>query len=174
MVMIKAMVCGCFLIGCCGYGFCKLVEYKKRYDEMVYIRYIINVLLMEMENFKGTFGENCLVLSRKIKQPYSDIFKGLYVHLEKERKEAPGIYWERQMEALGKHLYLRKEELNILKEMIRCVEGDTITMPIESLRQTLVEWDKVMKQAERIRTDRSRVTLCLSITVGLILCITIL
>ena len=152
----------------CGY-----VE-EKIISRFVNIRYVINALLMEMENFKGTFGENCLVLSRKIKQPYKNIFNGLYELLEKERKEAPGIYWERQMEALGKHLYLRKEELNILKEMIRCVEGNTITIPIESLRQTLVEWDKVMKQAERIRTDRSKVTLCLSITVGLILCITIL
>ncbi len=172
--MMKAVACACFLMGSMGFGFFKVVEYKNRYEEMVYIRYIMNLLLMEMENFRGTFGENCFVLSKKIKQPYSGIFKGLYYLLEKERKETPVVYWERQMKELGKHLCLKTEELKILLGMIQCVEGDTITVPLETMRQTMVEWDKVMKQAECIRTNRTKVTLCLSVTVGFILCITIL
>lgn len=172
--MIKALACACFLMGSCGFGLFKMIEYKKRHEEIVYIRYVINSLLMEMENFKGTFGENCLVISKKIKQPYSEIFKGLYYLLEKERRESPGVYWERQMEELGKHLCLKKEELRILQEMIQCVEGNTLAVPLDSLRQTMVEWDKIIKQAEHVRTERTKVTLCLSVTAGLILCITIL
>lgn len=172
--MLKALACACFLMGSFGFGFFKISEYKKRHEEMVYIRYIINALLIEMENFKGTFGENCLTLSKKLKAPYRDIFYGLYNLLEKERIETPVVYWEQQISELAGKLCLKKEEIYILRGMIKCVEGTTLTMPLEIIRQTLVEWDKAMKQAEIMKNERTKVTLCLSITAGFILCITII
>ena len=172
-MVLKLMACGCFLMGSIGFGYMKVREYQKRYEELVYIRYILNSLLLETESHKGTFGENCLTLSAKIKSPYKEVFEELYLLLERERRREPHTYWNEKIRELASVLILKKEEVRILQGVIRCTDGTTIAMPLEVLRQSLSEWDNVIREAENVRKDRSKVTLCLSITVGLILCITI-
>lgn len=172
--MIKLLACCCFLLGAYGFGICKVKEYKKHYQELVYIRYIINTMLIEVENHRETFGETCLAVSKKVKEPYVDMFLGLYTLLEKERQQSPICYWEEKIGELAESLLLKKEEIEILRGIIRCADCTTISMPLEVLRQSMVEWDKAILQAECIKNERSKVTLCLSLTAGLILCITIL
>lgn len=172
--MMKILACGCFLLGSSGFGFIKVWEYKRRCNELIYIRYILNTMLIEMEHQRGTFGETCLSLSAKLKQPYSDMFLGLYQLLEKERLETPVTYWETKICTLAGDLMLNKEEIAILRGVIRCVDGSTLMMPLEIIRQSMVEWDKAIIAAERIRNERSKVTLCLSVTAGLLLCITVI
>ena len=87
--MLKLLACACFISGSCGFGCLKVLEYKRRYEELTYIRYILNTLLLETQNRRGTFGESCFRLASKIKAPYCDIFMGLYRMLEKERKNIP-------------------------------------------------------------------------------------
>ncbi len=173
-MVLKLMACGCFLMGSFGYGYSKVRDYQKHYEELLYIRYILNSLLIETESRKGTFGENCLTLSGKIKSPYKEIFEELYQLLERERKRSPHTYWNEKVEALATVLMLKKEEVRILRGVIKCTDGTTIAMPLEVLRQTLSEWENVIREAEHVRKDRSKVALCLSITVGLLLCITII
>ncbi len=172
--MLKILACACFISGSCGFGCLKVLEYKRRYEELTYIRYILNTLLLETQNRRGTFGESCFRLASKIKAPYCDIFMGLYRMLEKERKKPPHIYWEDKMKELAPGIPLKQEEVKILQGVIRCVDGTTPAMPIEVLRESIIEWDKVIRTAEQVRKERSKVTLCLSITVGLLLCITVI
>lgn len=172
--MIKMLACICFLLGSCGFGCIKVLEYKKRCNELIYIRYILNTMLLETENRRGTFGETCLVMSGKIRQPYGEIFQGLYDLLERERTEKPQVYWEKKIKELAGLLLLKKEEIHILEGIIRCADGTTLSMPLEVLRESLSEWDKVIRSAEQVQKERSKVTLCLSITVGLLLCITVI
>lgn len=172
--MIKALACVCFIMGSVGFGYIKVREYAKHYDELVYIKYILNCMLIEIENRGGTFGETCLALSRKLKVPYKEIFRGLYELLEKERNENPYTYWNAKIGELTKTVYLKKDEACILQDVIRCADGTNLAMPLEVLKESIVEWDKVIRRAEQVRKERSKVTLCLSITVGLLLCITII
>lgn len=172
--MLKLLACVCFISGSCGFGILKVLEYKRRYEELTYIRYILNTLLLETQNRKGTFGESCFRLASKLKTPYCNIFMGLYRMLEKERKKNPRIYWEEKMKELAPDIPLKQEEVKILQGVIRCVDGTTLAMPLEVLKESITEWDKVIQSAEQVRKERSKVTLCLSITVGLLLCITII
>ncbi len=172
--MMKLLACICFLLGSSGFGWMKVLEYRKRHEELRYIRYVLNTMLIEMENKRGTFGETSLSISKKLRFPYSDIFAGLYHLLERERKEEPFVYWAEKIEELSQKLLLKKEETDILKGLVSCMDATTITEPLDILRQTMVEWDKVINKAEKVRSDRSRVTLVLSVSVGLVLCITIL
>ncbi len=172
--MIKMLACICFLLGSCGYGCIKVREYRKRCDELIYIRYILNTMLLETENRRGTFGETCLVMSGKLRQPYREIFQGLYDLLERERTETPKVYWENKIKELAKLLLLKKEEIHILQGIIRCADGTTLSMPMEVLRDSLSEWDRVIYSARQVQKEKSKVTLCLSIAVGLLLCITVI
>ncbi len=172
--MMKILACLCLLLGSCGFGCMKVREYRKHCDELNYIRYILNTMLIETENHRGTFGETCLAVASKLKEPYKDFFLGLYNLLEKERMETPHIYWEKKIEELSGHLALTKDEISILRDVIRCADATTLMMPLELLRQSMVEWDKAIISAEKVRMERSKVTLCLSISVGLLLCITII
>ncbi len=172
--MLKIPACICFLMGCIGFGYFKVLEYKRRYDELVYIRYILNALLLETENKRGTLGESCLFLSSKLKEPYKRIFNGLYELLEKERKKMPQLYWEEKMQELAPFIPLKKEEVDILKGIIRCADGTTLGMPVEVLRESISEWDKVIATAEQARKEKSKVTIYLSLTTGLLLCILVI
>ena len=171
---MKGIACICFLFGCGGFGFFKINDYRRHYRELVYIKYILNTMIIEMENHRGTFGETCFVLSQKVKKPYNEIFEGLYHLLEEERSNTPERYWNEKMDILSKELELLREEKEILQGIIRCADSNTLSIPLEVLRQSLVEWDKVILSAEKIKNERSKVTLALSITAGLILCITVL
>lgn len=171
---MKYIACICFLVGSGGFGFVKVVEYRKRYRELVYIKYILNMMLVEIENHRETFGETCLAISDKVKEPYKEMFAGLYGLLEREREEIPEKYWKKRTELLATELMLTNEEKEILFGVIRCADCNMISMPLDILRQTLAEWDKVIIKAEEIKNERSKVTLTLSIAVGLILCITVL
>ncbi len=172
--MLKIPACVCFLIGCFGFGFGKVSEYKKRYDELVYIRYILNLLLLEIENKRGTLGESFFVLASKLREPYCTFFKDLYKLLEKERKKAPWFYWEEKIKELAVNIPLKKEETDILQSVIRCADGTVAEMPIEVLRESISEWDKVITKAEQIKNEKSKVTMCLSVTTGLLLCILVI
>lgn len=172
--MFKLLACGCFLMGSLGYGYSKVNEYQKRYEELIYIRYILNTLLLETTNHRGTFGENCLSVSSKIKEPYKKMFETMYYVLEKERKHSPYIYWENAIKELASKVLLKREEVRILQGVIKCTDGTTIGMPVEVMRQSLSEWDTVIAEADKVRKEKSKVTLCLSISAGLLLCITIL
>ena len=172
--MIKALACVCFIVGSLGYGYIKVLEYAKHYEELVYIKYILNCMLIEIENGRGTFGETCLSLAKKLRTPYRDIFQGLYELLEKERNENPYIYWSIKISELAGNVYLKKDEEEILQGVIRCADGATIATPLEVIRESIMEWDKVIQTAEQVRKERGKVTLCLSITVGLLLCITVI
>lgn len=172
--MLKVLACICFLVGSGGFGWIKVKEYEKRCEELSYIKYILNTMLVEIENHRTTFGETCLLLSRKLKEPYREMFAGLYQLLENERREKPNIYWERKINELSEKLMLKKEENTILNGIIRCSDATALTMPLEIIKQSMAEWDKVISEAERIRAERSRVMLCLSFTVGILLCITII
>lgn len=173
-MLLKLMACVCFLFGSGGYGYIKVREYQKRYEELVYIRYILNTLLLETENHRGTFGENCLIVSDRLKEPYRKMFHGLYHLLERERIEEPAKYWADKITALASEIRLQKEEIRILQGVIRCTEGTTLAMPLEVLRQSLTEWEDVIHKADTVRKEKSRVTLCLSVSAGLLLCITII
>ncbi|MBQ8246191.1 MAG: stage III sporulation protein AB [Lachnospiraceae bacterium] len=172
--MVKLIACVCFLTGCTGYGLIKATEYKKRYNEMIYIKYILQTMLIDMEHHRGTFGETCLAVSEGLRQPYQKIFYELYQLLECERIERPEVYWGQCMDKLAKELLLNKEETGILQQVIKCVNGTTVNMPLENMKQCLDEWDKAIQKAERVRNEKSRVTIYLSITAGLLLCITII
>ncbi len=172
--MIKALACICFIVGSTGFGYIKVLEYAKHYEELVYIKYILGCMLIELENGRGTFGETCLRLSSKLKAPYKDIFNGLYDLLEKEREETPHTYWNQKISELAGSIYLKKAEINILQGIIRCADGTTLAMPLEVIRESITELDKVIRSAEQVRKERSKVTLCLSIMVGLLLCITLI
>lgn len=173
-MIFKLMACSCFILGSIGFGWTKVKEYHRRYEELIYIKYILNSLLLETESHKGTFGESCFALSMGLKEPYKSIFEGLYQLLERERRQEPRIYWNEKIRELSGVLMLRKEEERILQGVIRCTDGTTMAMPLEVLRQSLAEWDNVIHEAEVVRKDRSKVTLCLSVTAGLVLCITII
>ena len=168
------MACGCFILGSSGFGYMKVKEYQKRYEELVYIRYILYSLLMETESHRGTFGESCRALSDKLKEPYREMFLGLYLLLERERREDPGVYWEEKIRSLATNIMLQKEEIRILLGIIRCTDGTTLAMPIEVLRQSLSEWEGIIYAADAVRKEKSKVTLCLSVSAGLLLCITII
>lgn len=172
--MIKMLACCCFIVGCCGFGGMKVREYGKRYEELTYIRYLLNTMLIELESHRATLGETCLALATKLREPYKDIFLGLYDLLEKERLETPHVYWERQISELSRQLNLKKEETRILREIIHIADATTMIMPLEVVRQSMVEWDKVIAAAEKVRNEKSRVTMCLSITTGLLLCILVI
>ena len=172
--MLKIIACICFLIGSCGFGYIKVSEYGKRYEELIYLRYILSSLLLELQSRRGTFGENCLELYSKIKEHYANIFYGLYELLERERKKPPEIYWNDKIKELSEQILLKKEEIKILQGVIRCAGGTTPSMPMEVLQESLTEWDKVIVAAEQVRKEKSKVTFCLSITAGLLLCITII
>lgn len=172
--MIKALVCVCFIVGSVGFGYIKVLEYAKHYEELIYIKYILSCMLIEIENGRGTFGETCLTLSKKLRTPYRDIFQGLYELLEKERDKNPYTYWSIKISELAEKVYLKKGEEEILQGVIRCADGTTIATPLEVIKESIVEWDKVIRTAEQVRKERSKVTLCLSITVGLLLCITVI
>lgn len=169
--MLKIPACICFIIGCFGFGYSKVREYKKRYDELIYIRYILNLLFLETESRRGTFGENCLAVAAKVKEPYKRIFEELYELLEKERKKMPKLYWEEKIRELTPCIPLKKDEADILQGIIRCVDGTTLGMPLEVLRESISAWDKVIIKAEQIKNEKSKVTMCLSVTSGLLLCI---
>ncbi len=172
--MIKALACVCFIVGSVGFGYIKVTEYAKHYEELVYIKYILNCMKIEIENGRGTFGETCLALSKKLRTPYRDIFQGLYELLEKKRDEKPYTYWNIKISELVGMVCLKKNEEGILRGIIRCADGTTIATPLEVIKESIVEWDKAIRLAEQVRKERSKVTLCLSITVGLLLCITVI
>lgn len=172
--MLKIPACIFFLLGCFGFGYFKVSEYKRRYDELVYIKYILNALLLETENKRGTLGECCLFLSSKLKDPYKRIFSGLYELLEVERKKLPQRYWEEKIQELSPCIPLKKDEVDILKGVIRCADGTTPAMPVEVLRESISEWDKVIAAAELARKEKSKVTIYLSLTTGLLLCILVI
>lgn len=172
--MLKIPACICFIIGCFGFGYGKIREYKKHYEELVYIRYILNLLLLEIENKRGTLGEICLVLASKLREPYRAIFKDLFELLEKERKKTPRLYWEEKIKELASYITLKKEEKDILQSVIRCAEGTVPKMPMEVLRESISEWDKVIAKAEQTKNEKSKVTMCLSITTGLLLCVLVI
>lgn len=172
--MVKLLACGCLLAGSSGFGVLKVLEYRKRYKELIYIRYILNTVLITLEHHGGTFGETCFLLARRFRPPYNDLFQGLYQTLEKERNEEPGVYWKEQIELVGRKVLLNKEEKAILQGLVRCMDTTTLSMPLDVIRQSLLEWDKAVSQAEEVCRDKSKVTLCLSVAAGVILCITVL
>ena len=172
--MLKIPACICFFMGCFGFGYFKVMEYKRRYEELIYIRYILNALLLEMEHKRGTLGESCLFLASKIKEPYKSIFNDLYELLEKERKKMPQFYWAEKMSELARCISLKKEEITILQGVIRCADGTAMEMPVEVLRESITEWDKVIVREEQTQKEKSKVTICLSLTAGLLLCILVI
>ncbi len=172
--MIKVLACVCFIVGSVGFGYIKVTEYAKHYEELVYIKHILNCMKIEIENGRGTFGETCLTLAKKLSPPYRDIFQGLYELLERARNKNPYTYWSIKINELAGIVCLKKDEEEILQGVIRCADGTTIATPLEVIKESIVEWDKAIRSAEQVRKERSKVTLCLSITVGLLLCITVI
>ena len=98
----------------------------------------------------------------------------LYQLLELERNLSPKDYWEQKWEEVSKKLLLKNNELEIIKGMIRCADATTVSLPAEILQQIMEEWDKVIYDAEQVKKNYTRVSLCLGFSVGMVLCISVL
>lgn len=169
--MLRLMMCLFFLLGCGGYGVINALDFTQKYKEMVYIKEILSKLRLELLNKRATLGECCLIVSEELKEPYAERFRNIYFALEKEQRESLRNIWQKEMNVLAEVLRLKQHQRQLLSRCMEYGSGTCIDMPVEAVEHCLLQWENEIREAEKERKEKGKLSVCLGFSLGAFLCI---
>ncbi len=167
--MMKGIAMILMFSGCVGYAFAWMREFRWKMEELVYIKHILSSLRMEMEKGRRTFGECCLEISTTLKKPYCNIFKNMYEELELRREFPLHVLWERAVEEIID--YVKLKELTVIKRCSLFGTGAYVEIPMEAVSGVTEELDRIWQDMFLEAKRKTKLSFCLGISAGCLLCL---
>lgn len=167
--MIRCVPFLLILAGCTGYGISCAREYESKYRELIYLKQVMTNLKIALNNGRLTFGECCYEVSRSCRKPYDEVLSEMYIRLEKERECGLVEVWQSGLGRLVKELDIK--ELGSLQQATYLGDATFVEQPVETIEELIVVVEDLIRQTEKVKKEKSRLSICLGISGGCMLCL---
>ncbi len=172
--MLKAAGISLIVLACTGMGFSFSGDYRKRLEELKYIRQIMLMLRGEIKYTKSPLPEAFFHIGARVREPFDQFLKNVSEELEQLGGHTFQDIWMERIRTDLKELHLKKNDLEPLIRMgenFGYLDGE---MQLGTIDLYLEQLELDIGQAENAAGEKTKVYNCLGVMTGLFLAIIML
>lgn len=149
------------------YGWIKARDLWMRRQELKYLLQVMTLLKNEVTYRRSSLGETFLKISEECREPYRDIFHGVYKKMEYDRCSFRDT-WQEASECMISGTCLQKEDLHCMTELTGLAYAMNGQLQEEVFGQIGSRIEDQMEHLEEDYRQKGKVYCCMGITIGIL------
>ncbi len=167
--MLKIAGAVMILVACCGIGFGKGMEYKKRIRDLLILKKLLLMLRGEIKYARTPLAEAFSNIGRKLENVFGEFLIKVSDRMNQQQGETFLQIWETNLEETLTRSALLKEDRQQLKRLGNQLGYLDKEMQISTIDFQVEQLEVLVKKLEEEQGKRSRVCNCLGVFAGLML-----
>lgn len=156
-----------FIITSSLYGWIKAKDLWMRKQELKYLLQIMTLLKNEVTYRRSSLGETFWGISEECREPYRDIFNGIYQKMEYERCSFHDA-WQEALEYMASVTCLQKEDVHCMMGLTGLARAMNGQLQEEVFGQISSRMEYQMEHLEEDYRQKGKVYCCMGITIGIL------
>lgn len=167
--MLKMTGAVMILVACCGMGFGKAMEYKKRIRDLLILKKLLLMLRGEIKYARTPLAEAFTTIGRKMENVFGEFLLKVSNQMNEQQGETFLQIWESNLDATLTKSALLKEDRQQLKRLGNQLGYLDKEMQISTIDFQVEQLEVLVKKLEEEQGKRSRVCNCLGVFAGVML-----
>lgn len=167
MLLIRMMGAVLLILTSSLYGWIQAKELIERRGELNYLSQLIAAFKSEVSFQRSSLGEIFLKISEKSRDPYQDIFRGIYQGMECGRKSFEDM-WQEALKRMAAETCLKKEDIQYMMELANLAKAMDLRYREEIFERVSEEMEGKNKYLENEYRQKGKVYCCMGITIGIL------
>lgn len=157
------------LVACCGMGFGKSMEYKKRIRDLLNVKKILLMLRGEIKYAKSPLAEAFAAIGKRQENVFGEFLLQVADGMNEQQGETFLQIWENKLELILPKSALLKEDRQQLKRLGGQLGYLDREMQISTIDLQVEQLEMLIKRLEEEQGKRCRVCSCLGVFAGIML-----
>ena len=166
-LIIKLTGAVLFVVTSSLYGWMKARDLWMRRQELKYLIQMMTLLKNEVTYRRSSLGETFLEVSEECREPYCDIFSGIYQKMEYDRCSFHNA-WREALEDMISATCLQKEDVHCMTGLTGLARAMNGQLQEEVFGQIGSRMEDQMERLEEDYRQKGRVYCCMGITIGIL------
>lgn len=167
--MLKMAGAVMIFVACCGMGFGKSMEYKKRIRDLLRLKKLLLMLRGEIKYARTPLSEAFSTIGRKMENVLGEFLLKVSQQMDAQQGETFLQIWERNLEEVLAKSALLKEDRQQLKRLGNQLGYLDREMQISTIDFQVEQLETLVSKLEEEQGKRSRVCNCMGVFAGVML-----
>lgn len=169
--MLRLLAVLFVLYGSIGFSFKVCQEMRTRLRQVEQMKEIFRMFQTEISFSRASLPEICLVVSKRISEPYKSAMEEVYIEVQKKSGLQFPVIWQEKVEQCLKLLPVKKEEKEIFLEFGNQTGFTDWEMQAGMLKKNQKQLEELHSQLKSEMKNKEKVITSLGILGGLMLVI---